>query len=68
MTMAPKFGTSGLITDLTEALIADHVRAFIAACPAGSGLWVGRDLRASSPDLAAMVLAAARYLSMPPAR
>lgn len=61
--MAPKFGTSGLrglVTDLTPTLVADHVRAFVAACPMGSGLWVGRDLRASSPDLAHHVLAAAR--------
>jgi phosphomannomutase len=61
--MAPKFGTSGLrglVTDLTAPLVADHVRAFIAACPTGTGLWVGRDLRASSPALAECVLAAAR--------
>lgn len=61
--MAPKFGTSGLrglVVELTPALVADHVRAFLAACPAGSGLWVGRDLRPSSPALAAAVLEAAR--------
>lgn len=61
--MAPKFGTSGLrglVTELTEALVADHIGAFIAACPMGTGLWVGRDLRASSPDLAAVVLYTAR--------
>lgn len=61
--MAPKFGTSGLrglVTELTEALVADYIRAFTAACPMGTGLWVGRDLRASSPDLSRVVLAAAR--------
>ncbi len=61
--MAPKFGTSGLrglVTELTEVLVADHIRAFIAACPMGTGLWVGRDLRTSSPDLSRIVLAAAR--------
>ncbi|MCA0424548.1 MAG: phosphomannomutase, partial [Proteobacteria bacterium] len=61
--MAPKFGTSGLrglVTELTEALVADHIRAFTAACPMGTGLWVGRDLRASSPDLSRVVLASAR--------
>lgn len=61
--MAPKFGTSGLrglVTELTEDLVADHIRAFIAACPTGTGLWVGRDLRPSSPDLARVVIAAAR--------
>ncbi|GAB1478166.1 hypothetical protein MASR2M74_07090 [Paracoccaceae bacterium] len=61
--MAPQFGTSGLrglVSELTGALVADHLRAFIAACPMGSGLWVGRDLRPSSPDLAPCVLETAR--------
>jgi phosphomannomutase len=61
--MAPKFGTSGLrglVVELTEAVVADHIRAFLAACPVGAGLFVGRDLRASSPDLAEVVIAAAR--------
>jgi len=61
--MAPKFGTSGLrglVVDLTDALVTAHVHAFVAACPVGNGLWVGRDLRASSPALADAVLAAAR--------
>ncbi|NBO21555.1 MAG: phosphomannomutase, partial [Rhodobacteraceae bacterium] len=46
--MAPKFGTSGLrglVVELTPALVADHVRAFLLACPYGTGLYVGRDLR-----------------------
>ncbi|MFZ3581920.1 phosphomannomutase [Loktanella sp. DJP18] len=61
--MPPKFGTSGLrglVTDLTLDLVADHVRAFIAACPVGTGLYVARDLRSSSPAIADMVIAAAR--------
>lgn len=61
--MAPKFGTSGLrglVVELTDALVADHVRAFVAACPVGGGLWIGRDLRPSSPALAAVVANAAR--------
>ncbi|MFT4149725.1 MAG: phosphomannomutase [Paracoccaceae bacterium] len=61
--MAPKFGTSGLrglVAELTPGLVADHVRAFLAACPQGTGLWIGRDLRPSSPDLAAAVADAAR--------
>jgi phosphomannomutase len=60
--MPPKFGTSGLrglVTELTPALVADHVRAFLAACDPGTGLWIGRDLRASSPALAAVVAEAA---------
>lgn len=59
--MPPKFGTSGLrglVTELTPALIRDHVRAFLAACPTGGAVHVGRDLRPSSPALAAEVMAA----------
>ncbi|MFC0281441.1 phosphomannomutase [Falsigemmobacter intermedius] len=61
--MAPKFGTSGLrglVSDLTPDLIADYTRAFLAACPVGHGLYIGRDLRASSPEVAAAVAQAAR--------
>ncbi|MCU0899543.1 MAG: phosphomannomutase [Cypionkella sp.] len=61
--MAPKFGTSGLrglVTELTPDLVGDYTRAFVSSCPVGSGLWVGRDLRASSPALAEVVIAAAR--------
>lgn len=61
--LAPKFGTSGLrglVTDLTPALVGDHVAAFVAACPTGTGLYLGHDLRASSPDIADMVARAAR--------
>lgn len=65
--MAPKFGTSGLrglVSELTADLVADHVRAFSAACPMGTGLWVGRDLRASSPALAAAVIKAGQGLGL----
>lgn len=58
--MAPKFGTSGLrglVSDLTPDLVADHVRAFVAACDMGQGVFVGRDLRASSPAIAETVMA-----------
>ena len=61
--MAPKFGTSGLrglVRELTPELVADYTRAFVAACPMGTGLWVGRDLRDSSCQLAECVIAAAR--------
>lgn len=61
--MAPKFGTSGLrglVTELTPELVGDYTRAFLVACPQGNALHVGRDLRASSPDLAEAVMAAAR--------
>lgn len=65
--MAPKFGTSGLrglVVDLTPDLVGAHVQAFIRSCPVGSGLFVGRDLRPSSPDIAAMVADAARNLGI----
>jgi len=61
--MPPKFGTSGLrglVTELTSDLVGAHVRSFLAACPVGKGLWIGRDLRESSPALAEMVATAAR--------
>lgn len=59
--MPPKFGTSGLrglVTELTPDLIRDHVRAFVAACPTGGAVHVGRDLRPSSPQIAAEIVAA----------
>lgn len=46
--MPPKFGTSGLrglVTELTLELVADHVAAFAASCPVGTGVFVARDLR-----------------------
>ena len=61
--MPPKFGTSGLrglVTELTNELVAAHVRAFIQACPQGRAVHVGRDLRASSPDIAGYVIGAVR--------
>lgn len=61
--MAPKFGTSGLrglVVELTDALVADHVAAFIAASDPGTGLFVAQDLRPSSPRIAAAVIAAGR--------
>ncbi|ETX10765.1 phosphomannomutase [Roseivivax halodurans JCM 10272] len=66
--MAPKFGTSGLrglVSELTGDLVADHVRAFIAACPTGGGLYLGRDLRESSPRIAAAVTEAALAEGLP---
>lgn len=61
--MAPKFGTSGLRglnTELTPTLVSDYVAAFTAVCPVGTGLFLGHDLRASSPDITAMVANAAQ--------
>lgn len=65
--MAPKFGTSGLrglVVELTSELVAAHVEAFVAACPTGGALYVGRDLRPSSARIAGDVLAAARRVGL----
>ncbi|MDJ0820383.1 MAG: phosphomannomutase [Paracoccaceae bacterium] len=65
--MAPKFGTSGLrglVTELTEDLVKDYTRAFLAACPQGTALHVGQDLRPSSPQIAGWVMAAAEEAGM----
>jgi len=59
--MSAKFGTSGLrglVSDLDTSVVKSYVRAFIAACPSGGVVHVGRDLRASSPRIAADVIAA----------
>ncbi|SLN61931.1 phosphomannomutase [Pseudooctadecabacter jejudonensis] len=59
--MAPKFGTSGLrglVTELTDDLVSDHIHAFIAACPTGGAVHIGEDLRPSSPNIADAVEAA----------
>ena len=61
--MAPKFGTSGLrglVTELTRDCVGAHVAGFARACQMGSGLYIGHDLRESSPRIAAMVAEAAQ--------
>ncbi|MAM62290.1 phosphomannomutase [Maritimibacter sp. UBA3975] len=61
--MAPKFGTSGLrglVTELTDALVADYTRAFLAACPHNGTIHLGWDLRDSSPRIADAVAGAAK--------
>lgn len=61
--MPPKFGTSGLrglVTELTADLVGTYVQAFVQACPVGTGVFVGRDLRPSSPAIAAIVIDAAQ--------
>lgn len=58
----PGFGTSGLrgrVSELTQERVSAYVAAFLRACPFGAGLYVGRDLRASSARIAAMVHATA---------
>jgi phosphomannomutase len=61
--MSPKFGTSGLrglVSDLTDKVVASYVRAFFEACPTGGTVHVGRDLRSSSPEIAQAVINAVR--------
>lgn len=61
--MGPKFGTSGLrglVVELTDDLVADHVRAFLASCDVGAALYLGCDLRDSSPHLMDVVATTAR--------
>lgn len=61
--MAPKFGTSGLrglVAELSPQLVADYTRAFLRACDTGDKLYIGRDLRESSPHIAESVAQAAR--------
>ena len=65
--MPPKFGTSGLrglVTELTDDLVADYTRAFLTACPHGGAVHVGQDLRASSPRIAAAVSGAVRAMGL----
>ncbi len=59
--MPPKFGTSGLrglVTELTDDLIRDHVVAFAKSSDIGNGVYVGQDLRDSSPRIATATMAA----------
>ncbi len=65
--MSPKFGTSGLrglVTELTPELVTSYVQAFLRSCDVGSKLFVGRDLRPSSPNLADIVMTAAQNMGM----
>jgi phosphomannomutase len=61
--MAPKFGTSGLrglVTELGDDLCGGYVTAFLGVVGPCTHLCIGRDLRPSSPRIAAAVAAAAR--------
>ena len=61
--MPPKFGTSGLrglVTELTDDLIRDYVVAFARSCEIGKAVYVGRDLRDSSPRIATATMTALR--------
>lgn len=61
--MAPSFGTSGLrgvVSDLTPACINAYVRGFLHCCAWEGPLYLGRDLRPSSAQIAAVVAETAR--------
>ena len=65
--MAPKFGTSGLrglVTDLGDEVVQGYVAAFLTACPHGGRVFVGRDLRPSSPGIAATVIETIRMTGL----
>ena len=62
--MSPKFGTSGirgLAIELTDDVITGYVQAFLTSCEHGGTVHVGRDLRASSPQISAAVINAVRF-------
>ncbi|WP_417269782.1 phosphomannomutase [Celeribacter sp.] len=61
--MAPSFGTSGLrglVTELTDTLVGNYVHAFLSTLEGCDTLYVGRDLRPSSPRIAKTVCDTAR--------
>lgn len=67
--MAAKFGTSGLrglVGDLTDGTASAHARAFArhlgshAMAQPGPPIFIGRDMRASSPEIARQCAAAVR--------
>ena len=58
-----EFGTSGLrglATDLTDDLCATYAAAFVALHAPGGRLFIGQDMRDSSPRIAAAVTAGAK--------
>lgn len=63
--MAPKFGTSGVrgrVTELTDDIVSRYVSSFITECDTGSDVFVGWDLRESSPDIAKIVMTTVRAM------
>jgi phosphomannomutase len=65
--MAPSFGTSGLrglVTELTDDVVSGYVHAFLTTVPECNALFVARDLRPSSPDIANMICHAAQDSGM----
>jgi phosphomannomutase len=73
--MAAKFGTSGLrglVGELTDGTAAAHARAFVrylishTMAMEGSAIYIGRDMRASSPLIADQCAAAIRAEGLVP--
>lgn len=65
--MAPKFGTSGLrglVNELTDSLVSDYVRAFLGQCETGGTVFIGWDLRDSSPHIARQCIQAAKAVGV----
>jgi phosphomannomutase len=65
--MAPSFGTSGLrglVTELTDTVVSDYVHAFLTTVPECDTLYIGRDLRPSSPDIAEVICRAAQSVGV----
>ncbi|MCB2136882.1 MAG: phosphomannomutase [Rhodobacteraceae bacterium] len=65
--MAPKFGTSGLrglVSELTGDLCSAYTRAFLQVTPHGGQLFIGRDLRPSSPLITRSVAMAASAMGL----
>ena len=65
--MPPKFGTSGLrglVTDLTDPLCAGYTFAFLRGAETNGTVLIGRDMRASSPRMAAAVASGAARLGL----
>lgn len=61
--MSPSFGTSGLrglVTELSDDLVAAYVHAFLSTQPGCEALFVGRDLRPSSLRIAQIICQAAQ--------
>ena len=61
--MAPKFGTSGvrgLVTELTDETVSDYVSAFLSQCDTGGTVYIGWDLRDSSPHIARVCIESAK--------
>ena len=65
--MSPKFGTSGLrglVAELTDPLCAGYAEAFLSSTGTSGKVLIGRDLRGSSPRIAAAAAAGAARLGV----